>query len=320
MSDIFLNYVLDDTDKAEKLRDAFRQQGWTVFWHNAYLLYKGVDAEIADKELKGAKVIVTLWSWRAARRSSTVRKTLEQMSSALPVLVRLDRRVPPSSFAPIRAFDLSDWDGAASHAGLQNLLSHLSGLIFDSPHTAERPASLEDLSLSEIQDNARLGIKESAGSRPREDARFGGVFISYRRNEAAAYARGLYDRLAAHFGSERVFLDLKNVRLGENFVKAITSAAESCAVMIALISPRWLKGKDGQAELDDYVRLEVATALGRRILVIPVYIPGTSMLKQKDLPEDLSPLASINSLPLSDARWDRDVEDLINSFEGLLSN
>lgn len=319
MSDIFLNYVRDDADKADKLRDAFRQQGWTVFWLNVYLPHKGADAEIVDKELEGAKVNVTLWSWRAAHRSTAVRKTLEHMSSAPHVLVRLDTRQPSSTFASVRVFDLSDWDGAASHAGLQKLLSHLRELILDSPHKAEPPASLENLSLSEIQENARLGIKESAEARPGGERQFGGVFISYRRADKAD-ARGLYDRLAARFGVEKVFFDLKNIGGGENFVEAITHAAKCCVVMLVLISPRWLRRTDGPGELEDYVCLEVTTAFTHKIRVIPVLIQGATMPAPKELPEVLSPLAYLHALVLSDdARWERDVEDLINRVEGLLN-
>lgn len=319
--DIFLNYVLDDVDKADKLRAAFQQQGWNISWRDPYVLYSGVRAETLDKLLKDTKVIVTLWSSRAARRLSAARQVLEPTSSALPIFVRLDRRVPPSTYAPVRVFDLSDWDGVESHAGLQNLLSYLRKLVATSPHTAAPPASIEELSLSEIQESARQGIRESEVARSQNDARFKGVFISYRRNEAAAYAGRLYDRLAARFGKERVFIDTENVGWGEDFVEAITSAAESCVVMIALVSPRWSRGAGGQTDLDDYVRLEVATALGRKIRVIPILIQGASMPSPRDLPEDLAPLARLNAIPLSDdARWERDVEDLMKTLEKLLEN
>ena len=36
-----------------------------------------------------------------------------------------------------------------------------------------------------------------------------GVFISYRRQEANWLAAWLHDRLAAHFGEARVFLDIE---------------------------------------------------------------------------------------------------------------
>jgi len=162
-------------------------------------------------------------------------------------------------------------------------------------------------------------MREIAGAGPEGDKLFSGVFISYRRNEAAAYARGLYDRLAKHFGREKVFIDTKNVAWGEDFVEAITAAAESCAVMLVLVSPRWLRGAGGQEEVDDYVRLEVATALGRKIRVVPILIQGATMPAPKELPEDISLLARRNALMLSDdARWERDVEDLIETLESLV--
>ena len=112
---------------------------------------------------------------------------------------------------------------------------------------------------------------------------------------------------------------MENVGWGEDFVEAITEAAESCAVMIALISPRWARGAGGQEE-DDYVRLEVAKALGRKIRVIPILIQGASMPAPSELPEDLAPLVRRNALALSDTRWERDVEDLIKSLESLLKD
>ena len=147
-----------------------------------------------------------------------------------------------------------------------------------------------------------------------------GVFISYRRAEAVAYARGLYESLAERFGRERVFLDLKNIGPGEDFVEAITAAAQSCSAMIVLISRGWSRGAQGQEDVDDYVRLEVATALERKIRVIPILIQGAAMPAPKDLPGDLSPLARRNAIAFSDTRWERDVEDLIGALEGLLKD
>ena len=294
-----------------------------------------------------------------------VREDLKEPSAALPVLVLFDKAETPPEFLPLLPFDLSDWDGAESHAELQNLLCHLRKLIPPSPLSPAPPASIEELSLSEIQESARRGIteqgenqvqqrlsdspaaiinaisgtdaqlytsvthiynpadekvKDATGAEPEGDKRFRGVFISYRRSEAAAYAGRLYDRLAARFGREKVFIDTENVGWGEDFVEAITAAAESCAVMIALVSREWSRGAGGREDVDDYVRLEVATALGRKIRVIPILIQGASMPAPKDLPEDLSPLARRNALALSDTRWERDVEDLVKSLEKLLKD
>jgi hypothetical protein len=323
MSDIFLSYVLDDLDKADRLRTAFRQQGWTVWWSPVTLFRSEAEvseAEVLDRELKNAKVIVALWSRHAARGPFSVSGSLEHMSPALPVLVLLDKAEPPPEFLPVRPFDLSDWDGSESHVGLQILLRHLYELIPTPLRSAAPPASFEELSLSEIQEGARQAIKEGGVARSKDEARFGGVFISYRRNEAAAYAGRLYDRLTARFGRERVFIDMENVGRGEDFVEAITDAAESCAVMIALISRQWARATGGeQDEEEDYVRLEVAAALGRKIPLIPIMIQGASMPRAKELPDDLAPIARRNAFELRDARWERDVEDLILDLEKLLN-
>jgi hypothetical protein len=320
MSDIFLSYVLDDLDKAEKLRNAFRMQGWTVYW-NPLTLYSSDYFEAVDRSIKDAQVVIALWSRRAARRSSVVRETLKHLRLTVPVFVRLDKAKPPSSFALRLEFDLSDWDGAESHAELQKLLRHVRAFVAEASPRAGPPASLEELSLVEIQENARLGIKRSAEARQKDDARFSGVFISYRRSEAAAYAGRLYDRLAARFGRERVFLDMENIGRGADFVEAITDAAESCAVMIALISQRWARTtSDEQGDEEDYVRLEVAAALAHKIPLIPITIQGASMPRAKELPDDLAPIVRRSAFELRDTRWERDVEDLILDVEKLLKN
>jgi hypothetical protein len=319
MSDIFLSCAIDDGVTAKKLAAVFRRQGWTVWW-DASTITPGADyLEAVMEELEHSKVCVVLWSC-AARESRLVQEALNRSGHVPRVTVLLEKVELPVWLMIYGAFDLLGWNDEESHAGLQDLLSHVRARIPAASRSAAPPASFEDLSLSEIQENARLGIKRSAEARQKDEARFSGVFISYRRNEAAAYARGLYDRLAAHFGKEKVFLDMENVGWGEDFVEAITSAAESCAVLIALISREWSRSAGGKAELDDYVRLEVATALGRKIRVIPILIQGASMPAPKELPEDLSPLVRRNALALSDTRWERDVEDLIKTLEKLLGD
>jgi hypothetical protein len=59
----------------------------------------------------------------------------------------------------------------------------------------------------------------------------------------------------------------------------------------------------GQRRLEsreDFVRLEIATALERNIRVIPVLIQGTSLPRSTDLPDDLKTLSRRNALEISD--------------------
>jgi hypothetical protein len=323
MSDIFISCATDDGMTAAKLAGVFRQEGLGVWWDVSTITPGANYLEAVAEELRHSKVVVLLWS-RASGESRLVRLTRERAVGQMPVVVvllekaeLLEKLKLPLTLLSLEVFDLSDWDGPASHAELQDLLRHVRSLIPTSQSPAVPRDSFNYFPKSDIHDFLRLP-EIRAASQPQDGVRFGGVFISYRRGEAAAYAGRLYDRLAARFGKEKVFIDTENVGWGEDFVEVITSAAEACAVMIVLVSRGWSRG--AEAEVDDYVRLEVATALGRKIRVMPILIQGASMPAPKELPEDLAPLVRRNALALSDTRWERDVEDLLKTLEGLLKD
>src|ERR1700758_3498680 len=116
-----------------------------------------------------------------------------------------------------------------------------------------------------------------------------GIFISSRRDDAAGYAGRLYDRLAAHFSADRVFMDVQGIEPGVDFVEAIERALGSCEILIVLIGKDWLAAADtaGRRRLDDptdFVRLETATALNRGIRVVPVLVEGVAMPRAEQLP------------------------------------
>src|SRR5882672_2571322 len=93
------------------------------------------------------------------------------------------------------------------------------------------------------------------------------IFISYRRDDAAGYARAVYDELARHFGAERVFIDVDDIAAGQAFDEVIRRAVGTSQVLLVLIGKRWLGERDGApariSEAGDFVRIEVAAALAR---------------------------------------------------------
>ncbi len=151
----------------------------------------------------------------------------------------------------------------------------------------------------------------------------GQIFISYRREDSSASAGRLSDRLSNHFPSNQIFMDVDSVDLGEDFVKTIEKTVESCDVLIAVIGKGWLTSCDqeGQRRLDnseDFVRIEIATALKRDIRVIPVLVDGASMPGSRDLPDDLKALVRRNALQLSHDRFRSDSERLASAVERTL--
>jgi hypothetical protein len=115
------------------------------------------------------------------------------------------------------------------------------------------------------------------------------VFISYRREETAAHTGRLFDSIAARFGERNVFLDV-DMAPGIDFVERINQAVGGCDVLLAVIGPRWATLADDEghprlADPEDFVRLEVETALRRRdVTVIPVLVGGAHMPDPDVLP------------------------------------
>lgn len=140
------------------------------------------------------------------------------------------------------------------------------------------------------------------------------VFISYRRAESSDVTGRLYDRLAAHFGKENVFKDVDSIPLGVDFRRHIESKVSACSVVLVIIGSQWLKMTNASRLQDpnDYVRLEVETALKRNISVVPLLVQGASMPSEGDLPASLQELAFRNGIEVrSDPDFHKDVDRLI---------
>jgi len=149
------------------------------------------------------------------------------------------------------------------------------------------------------------------------------IFISYRRDDAAPYAGRLYDHLSQRFGENAIFMDIDTIDPGEDFVLAIEEAVAACDVLIAVIGKQWVTCADqsGRRRLDnpdDFVRLEIATALKREIRVVPVLVQGAGAPKVEDLPGDLKHLARRNALEISDTRWKHDLTRLLKVLEKVI--
>lgn len=150
------------------------------------------------------------------------------------------------------------------------------------------------------------------------------LFISYRRDDSSGYAINFYDRLASRFGHDRVFMDIDHIQPGEDFHDIIHEKLKSVQVAIVLIGKHWLN-IPGEATRridnpDDWVRLEIATLLERKIRVIPVLVGSAIMPKSTELPECLQPLARRQAHEISDNRFHMDINKLIQVLEKALEN
>jgi len=135
----------------------------------------------------------------------------------------------------------------------------------------------------------------------------GRVFISYRRADTANQAGWLAERLAGHYGRPQVVKDVDSIQLGNDFAEVIAAAVTSCDALLALIGHQWLAAAAGP---NDFVRVEIESALTRGIRVIPVLVDGARMPTAAELPPGLAMLAQSPPLSLGAANPEGDVSRL----------
>src|SRR6185295_16157597 len=100
----------------------------------------------------------------------------------------------------------------------------------------------------------------------------GKIFLCYRREDSAGHAGRVYDRLNRRFPG-RVFMDAAGIDVGTRWAEVIEQTLGSCEVAVILIGRRWLeRDPAGTRRIDDpedTLRLEINTALRRKLTIIP---------------------------------------------------
>ncbi|MEK6478816.1 toll/interleukin-1 receptor domain-containing protein [Catalinimonas sp. 4WD22] len=149
------------------------------------------------------------------------------------------------------------------------------------------------------------------------------IFISYRRQDTAGESGRLADSLKQHYDPSQIFMDIDTIEPGVDFVDVINRGVSSCEVLLAIIGPDWVNITDAQGnrrldDENDFIRLEIATALKRNIRVIPVLVDGAKMPTREQLPADLATLSRRNAHEISNTRWSYDVQQLLKILEKVI--
>jgi hypothetical protein len=145
------------------------------------------------------------------------------------------------------------------------------------------------------------------------------IFISYRREENRYQARMFFD--AFQKAKIRVFYDIDSISPGRNFKEIIMAQVQKCDVMLALVGPNWATCLDPKTKLrrlenaDDFVRIEIGTALNRGIPVVRVLLDDASLPETDQLPNDLRNLFDMQAEFVSFRTFDDDVKRLITKLK-----
>lgn len=150
------------------------------------------------------------------------------------------------------------------------------------------------------------------------------IFISYRRNDSPDAVGRIYDRLAAEFGRARVFKDVDSIPLGQDFRGHLDEVIADCPVVLAVIGPRWIDARDdtGRRRLEDpedFLRIELETAIARNRAVVPVLVGHAAIPAAHQLPASLASLAYRQATEVRpDPDFHVDATRLVAALRGML--
>ena len=144
------------------------------------------------------------------------------------------------------------------------------------------------------------------------------LFLSYRHDDTEDVVGRIYDHFSLYFGAANVFRDTHSIPAGHDFVSAIDALLSQTRLVIPVIGKRWLGTADADAA-SDYVYFEIASALAKRLPMLPVLVSGAEMPRLQDLKPLLQPLARVNAFRLRpDPYFAHDIVELMAHIEQLI--
>jgi hypothetical protein len=145
------------------------------------------------------------------------------------------------------------------------------------------------------------------------------IFLSYRRFDTAGTTGRLHDYLVKEFGEKMVFKDVNDIPAGVDFRKVLGKEILESKIVLVMIGQHYtsVKNNNGERRLfdhNDFVRIEVETAIHMNKIVIPVLVDGAVMPSNNDLPTELQDLVNFNAVVISHDRWKSDVGELMKKI------
>jgi TolB-like protein len=155
--DIFLSYAHNDAETARRFADAFRGEGFDVWWDDELRSGEVFDQTI-EAALRAAKAVVVLWSPHSVNsRWVRAEATLADRNRTLvPVTIAPCER--PIIFELTHTVDLSRWTGDITDAAWRELLRDIRGSLDKTPEAAvsfpspppHAPAPVVDIGLPSL--------------------------------------------------------------------------------------------------------------------------------------------------------------------------
>lgn len=149
------------------------------------------------------------------------------------------------------------------------------------------------------------------------------IFISYRRSDSEFVADAIYNEMQKHFGQRNVFLDVGDIPYGIDFRYYLDAQLQKHDVILVLIGPDWADSMKARRDSEnDFVRMEIETALKLNKIVVPVLVKKLERLPDfDDLPSSIRELQWRNAISVRrEPDFKEDCNRLAQSIFSLLTN
>ena len=113
-------------------------------------------------------------------------------------------------------------------------------------------------------------------------------------------------------------MDIESIPIGGSVRQRISNAIDSAAVVLVLIGPDWSLERLSNSE--DWVRIEIASALEKQVPIIPIRLQRAEMPEASQLPEELAGLVDANAGDIEHSSWRRDLPPIVDAIRRELSD
>src|SRR3954469_16887939 len=125
MADIFISYATVDRLVVDRLVDALKACGWSVWWDHRSLRGGQRFDRIIEEAIRSARVVIVIWSKISVEREWVLDEATLALKMKKLVPLRIDMTDLPMRFTNIHTIDLASWTGETEAEPFERLVKDL---------------------------------------------------------------------------------------------------------------------------------------------------------------------------------------------------
>src|SRR3954463_14169733 len=126
MADIFISYATVDRLVVDRLVDALKACGWSVWWDHRSLRGGQRFDRIIEEAIRSARVVIVIWSKISVEREWVLDEATLALRMKKLVPLRIDMTDLPMRFTNIHTIDFSSWTGETEAKPFRRLVKDLT--------------------------------------------------------------------------------------------------------------------------------------------------------------------------------------------------